>query len=297
MAYRNYSTAVGHIVDQNGHGDFSTITAALASAVSGETIFVRPGTYTENITLVAGVNLTAFGNVGNEHVVINGQASLSAAGTVSISGITFQSNGANALLISGSGHTVLNLTDCFISATNGTAIHYTNSAATSVVTLNDCAGDILDGTSAIFTSSSVGALSFNDCAFSNTSLSTTANTASAGVVGAVFCGFANPITSSGTASLEATWCGFNTLAIHTVAMTQGGSGGGNLLWCDFVTDGPECVVVNNSCSIIQCVLGTGGANAITGAGTLSAGIITFTGGTTITTAVVIKLTTYGGTIV
>lgn len=51
MAYRNYSTAVGKIVDAAGFGDFTTIGAAITAASSGQTIFIRPGTYTENPTL------------------------------------------------------------------------------------------------------------------------------------------------------------------------------------------------------------------------------------------------------
>src|SRR5512135_34328 len=37
-------------------GTFQTITAALAAAVSGQTIYVRPGNYVENLTLTAGVD-------------------------------------------------------------------------------------------------------------------------------------------------------------------------------------------------------------------------------------------------
>jgi len=60
VGYRDYSVAKGHIVDANGHGDFSSIQAAISAASSGMTVFVMPGTYTENPTLKAGVNLSAF---------------------------------------------------------------------------------------------------------------------------------------------------------------------------------------------------------------------------------------------
>ena len=50
MGYRNYSTACSKIVSPDGNGDFQTIGAALTAAVSGQTIFIRPGTYTENLT-------------------------------------------------------------------------------------------------------------------------------------------------------------------------------------------------------------------------------------------------------
>ena len=64
MAYKNYSTATPYIVDKNGHGDFTTITAAVAAAgVSGGAVFVVDGTYVENFTLPASVSLSAYTSV------------------------------------------------------------------------------------------------------------------------------------------------------------------------------------------------------------------------------------------
>jgi len=51
MGYRNYSVANGLIVDKLGNGDFTTIQAAINAATTGQTIFLRPGTYTENPVL------------------------------------------------------------------------------------------------------------------------------------------------------------------------------------------------------------------------------------------------------
>jgi len=55
----NYGTAKLIVDATAGSGNYTTIAAALAAASSGQTIFIRPGTYTENLTLVAGVNLTS----------------------------------------------------------------------------------------------------------------------------------------------------------------------------------------------------------------------------------------------
>src|ERR1700676_4205216 len=88
------------IVDPTlGSGNYTTIGSALTASVSGQTIFIRPGTYTENLTLKAGVNLTAFGSDsslnGTATVIINGTCTLSTAGTVTISSIQLQTNSAN----------------------------------------------------------------------------------------------------------------------------------------------------------------------------------------------------------
>ena len=39
---------------------YTTIAAALTAASSGNTIFIKPGTYTENLTLKAGVKSKSF---------------------------------------------------------------------------------------------------------------------------------------------------------------------------------------------------------------------------------------------
>jgi len=71
-----------------GQGTHTTIASAITSASSGDTIFIRPGTYTENLTLKAGVNLAAFnGDQNTPNVTIIGNNTLTTAGTVSISNI------------------------------------------------------------------------------------------------------------------------------------------------------------------------------------------------------------------
>ena len=45
--------AATHIVDASGDGDFSTLQAAVDAAMSGDTIEVAPGTYTENVSVSA----------------------------------------------------------------------------------------------------------------------------------------------------------------------------------------------------------------------------------------------------
>ena len=45
--------------------NYTSIAAAIADASSGDTIFIKPGTYTEDLTLKAGVYLTAFNTNGS----------------------------------------------------------------------------------------------------------------------------------------------------------------------------------------------------------------------------------------
>ena len=119
------------IVDPLGfNGTHTTIGAALAAATAGDTIFLMPGTYTENPTLVAGVNITAWptdgqtGPTGASSPVVKivGTLTASFSGSCSLSGIQFQTNGSNILSITGSNTTIVNCIFCNFNVTNATAI-------------------------------------------------------------------------------------------------------------------------------------------------------------------------------
>ena len=58
-----------HIVAQDGSGDFTTITEAVAMAKDGDTILVRPGTYDEAITIDKDITLMGDGEDASEVVV------------------------------------------------------------------------------------------------------------------------------------------------------------------------------------------------------------------------------------
>ena len=150
MGYRNYAPANGFIVAQDGNGDFSTIATALTAATSGTTIFIRPGTYTENLTLKAGVNLTAWpcdaglnpqSNTA-ANVIIKGKATFTGAGTVSISGIQLKTNADYFLVVFGNSASIVNLTGCFLNCLDGSGINYTSSSASSEINISYCTGDV-----------------------------------------------------------------------------------------------------------------------------------------------------------
>src|ERR1700680_4885601 len=95
------------IVDPTaGHGNYTTIATTLKAASSGQTILVKPGTYTENLTLKAGVNITAFSGDGYApNVIILGKATASGVGTFTISNLQLQTNSDFCLVVSGSSAT------------------------------------------------------------------------------------------------------------------------------------------------------------------------------------------------
>ena len=148
MAYRNYSTANGFIVDKSGNGDFTTISSALTAAPSGSVIFIRPGTYTESPTI--STNVTMIGAVGDANipnVILNGLLTINRnVSTVSVvSNIQFQNSSGGlitALLGLAGINATCTLTNCyFISTSNGSvALTLQSNSATLIMTLRNCIG-------------------------------------------------------------------------------------------------------------------------------------------------------------
>lgn len=169
MGYRNYSVANSHIVDATGQGDFTTIATAMTAAVSGDTIFVRPGSYTENFTWKAGVNLTAFNcDALSESVNVTGVIIVSFAGTASVSGINFSDNGTNPLIqFPGTNATVFNMSNCRLTSGGDVVLYLEN--ANLAVNLYNCSGDVAvtNGILIYVPANGFGNLNINNCNFTN----------------------------------------------------------------------------------------------------------------------------------
>src|ERR1043166_1875682 len=119
VSTNTFTTAKWIVSATASDGTHTTIATALTSASSGDTIFIRPGTYTENLTLKAGVNIAAFICDGyTPNVTISGTLTLTTAGTVSISGIRLQTNSAAVLAVTGSAASNVFLINCYLNLTN-----------------------------------------------------------------------------------------------------------------------------------------------------------------------------------
>lgn len=109
---------------------FLTIGAAITAATSGTTIFVQPGTYTENLTLKAGVSIQ--GQYARTSIVV-GNVGAAYSGTVYLHSIDLQASSGSVLTISGASATNLQLDDCHLDGLSGSAdtVSYTNTNAAS----------------------------------------------------------------------------------------------------------------------------------------------------------------------
>lgn len=281
MAYRNYSVENGFVVDPSGNGDFKTIATALTASSSGRTIFIRPGTYTENLTLKAGVNLTAFDcDAFTPNVTIAGTCTLTAAGTVSISGIRLQTNSAALLAVTGSNASIVNLINCYLDCTNNTGITFSTSSSSGQININFCSGNLGTTGIGLFAHSSAGAMAITSSFFNNSGGSSTASTCSAGVLNVLKSNFVFPVTMSSTGTMQMEYGSFDCSGQNATALTLGGSSLHYVRYSKFASGSASSISIGGSAVITSCEVTSSNTNAITGAGTITYSAIIFPGSST-----------------
>lgn len=279
MGYRNYSTDNGLIVDPSGNGDFKTIAAALAVVATGQTIFLRAGTYSESNTISTACNITAFTGDGQGNVKITGTITVTAAITVNISNIYLTTPATTYFLaVTGSAASVVNLTNCYLNCSVATGINYSSSSASSGINLYQCTGNLGTTGIGLYTMSSSGNLYFSNCYFNNTGASTTASSNSAGVVYWV-CSVSNfPLSTSSTGVITTNSSIFNTSATNSVCITTAGTGSANGAICSsFVSGSASSLSLGSgtTTNVNLCSFSSSNTNVLTGAGTITFSGLTY----------------------
>lgn len=246
-------------------GTHTTIAAALTSASSGDTIFIRPGTYTENITLKAGVDLSAYSCDSINNVIIKGTTTASYNGTVSCSGIQFLTNGAAAIDVSSANTSSLVLRHCSINGTDGNGIDA--NAANFSVFLYQCSASTAS-TNKLFNVTTIAGISSYGSLLTSTS---TASTIAAGSLN-FFGGECASIvfTTSSTGAINAYNLNFNSSSLNTSIITTAGTGNSNFHNCQFFSGTASSISIGSGTTVTManCTITSSNTNAITGAGTL-----------------------------
>lgn len=278
MGFRNYSVSNGFVVAKDNTGDFTTIQSAITAASSGQTIFVRDGTYTENLTLKAGVDITALGGDSNEpNVTIIGKCSYTGTGTTTISNVKLQTNSDFAVAVTGSAASVLVIVNCVLIGSNNTIISYTTSNASSQISLSVCTVDLTTTGIAYFSMSSTGSMVWDWVLGGNSGSSTTNATQSAGTLTIRKCVISCDITTSGTGQILVSYSQLGRGAGNTTALTHGSSAGNCALnYCTVNTGTAAAISISggSTLSMDSCGVSSSNTNIITGAGTLIKGVIT-----------------------
>ena len=283
LSTNNYGTAKFIVSSSAANGTHTTIASALAIASSGDTIFIRPGTYTENLTLKAGVNLTAFGSDSSQNgtgkVIIQGTCTLSEAGTVTISGVQLQTNSAAALAVTGSAASIVNLENCYLNFTNSTGITYSSSSSSSAINIKNCSGNLGTTGIGIFTASSAGRMSLRYVNFSNSGNSTTASTTSSTTIEIFYSIFGSVFSTSSTGNIIFENTYVDASGINTACLTSAGTGIQTIYSGYFASGSASCLSIGSgtTCNIAGAIFSSSNTNALTGAGTVNYRNLSFTG--------------------
>lgn len=270
------------IVGNTSNGaNYSTIASAITAASSGDTIYIQTGTYTENLTLKAGVNLASFDcDSLNGNVTVIGKMTFTAAGTVDISGIRLTTSSDFCLAITGSAASIVNLRNCYINCVDNTGISYTSSSGSSALNLYGCNGNLATTGITLFAKSASGIMTMYYCNFDNTGNSSTVSTISAGVGTFYHCEFYLPLSTSGGADIQLFWCLIYTVPTASVGVGHSGTGGASYLYFSFVTTGTGTAVsVGAGATLIAIgtTINSSNATTINGTGTLQYQNITMQG--------------------
>lgn len=164
-----------YIVDQSttvgARGTFTTIQAAMdAAALAPQArIFIRPGTYTENLTLRDGVNISGSavdGRVGIIQVI--GNHTFTEAGSCAFEGVSFASPAGNTFTINPVGTDTCILAVKFCSVVNSAGIIFSMvPGPTAVAALGSANCNYSAGTNA-FNTINNSVIDLNDCQIINT---------------------------------------------------------------------------------------------------------------------------------
>jgi hypothetical protein len=125
--------------DTSGDGGYAnpflTVQAAINEASSGMTVFVYPGSYSENVTFKAGVNVTSPVAMG---VYIIGNHTCATAGTIILENIVLSSATGDTLSVSGSGAINFQMYSSSANSGTGYAINWNSTSSSSKLLLTDC---------------------------------------------------------------------------------------------------------------------------------------------------------------
>jgi len=273
LATNNYGPAKFIVDASAANGTHTTIAAALTSASSGDTIFIRPGTYTENLTLKAGVNLTGYGcdasPTGLSTVIISGKATFTAAGTVNISNLQLQTNSDFFLAVTGSANSIVNINNAYLNMSNNTGISYTTSGTGSNINIRNCVGNLGTTGIAVFAHSGGSNINFGDTSINNTGGSSTASTCSSGAVTLTNTYLSNPVTCSGTGSFNAQHSAIDSNATNSTALTTVAGQQHTLYYVRLASGSATPISVGGTVITDALTLSHTNAAATGGAGTLT----------------------------
>lgn len=253
-------------------GTYTTIQAAITAAgVGPANIFIRPGTYTENLTLPANINLIGYN--GDEYVpqtTIVGKISCTDAGSRCISNIRISSNSDNIIAVSGSVATRIAIENCYLNISGATGLSQTSSSGSAIIDIFDSI-IVVTGNIALFTASGGGGIAFYKTLVDSSGWTGTTSTCSAGTVSFSHTTAKLALASSSTGIFRIDYSIINAQAGGNItALTTAGTGSATAVKSHFTSGTASAISIGTGTSVTLtcCSIESSNANFITGAGTL-----------------------------
>ena len=267
------------IVDGGGIANgatHTTIAAAFSSASSGDTIYIRPGTYTENLTIPVGINVTSLpGNNAQGNVNIIGKLTQTATGTSTFANLRLTTNSDVILDIGGSGGIQTEFQRCSFFLGDGDGITINNASASPNFT--DCSFHQTGNTLDYFNITACSTTTFMGCSFFSTGTIGTSDV-DAGTVIFINCNLHQLLTCSGAALYKFDRCSWNPNQ-NVTFLTTAGTGTTTIKDLTLVSGTAAAISIGSGTTVEanQLSIKSTNANPITGAGTLIYSCIENTG--------------------
>lgn len=267
-----------YIVSAGGTSDganYTTIASAITAAAAAggaQDIFIQPGTYTENLTIPANINLTGFvtdvGAGAGLGVLIVGKLSFSGSGTCNLANLSITTNGDYAIQMTGSNVCTLICRNIRLYSGANSLINNTNSNASSSINMYFCTANISASGITLFVDSSAGSLNTFYCFFDSSGNTSTASTKTNGTLNSYFDVFQMPL-SFNAAGATFRFTRIGTQNANVTCITTATSSGITAYMCSFSSGTASTLSIGASTSMILSQTGVNGTNAttITGAGT------------------------------
>lgn len=273
------------IVDPtSNYGTHQTIAAAIAAASSGDTIFIRPGTYTENNTISKTLKFFAYsGNSSSSSgygVSVTGKFTVS-SGLASFENINFTQNGSNIFDVSGNSCELV-INNCSLDCGNQAGIN-SNGSTNNIYVQNCYVSSSNSGT--LYAISNSTTIRLRNVWSSSVTGTPATSTNDGGIVLIQGCRLSYPMSSAnaGVYDIQNSMFGTNIPSYtDRTYLTTAGTGTHYIFNSCFASGTASTISVGAGTTVqmANCEANSSNANVLTGAGTLKYAGIVFTGSST-----------------
>lgn len=283
LSIEDRTSTTAFVVDSSStpgqRGTFSTIQSAIDAAPAGATVFIKDGTYTESLTLKAGVNLCCYGFAGfTPTTTIRGKLSFSEEGAVTITGLRLQTppnpNADYCISITGSAASRIYLNQCYLNAATFTHIEMTSSSSGAHLRIIDSWCATNTAAFGFFNISGAGSLTmFGVNVLDPVPTENPSVFSSSGMLLLRYSVIRFPILTSGTGRISATNVEFNTFITDIVPLiieATAVSNGNYLRSCTLLSGNERALIVNSSLNMNLCGIYSNFISPIDGTGIIDA---------------------------